>query len=289
MDDSPSWGAFFGMCFWGNENTLVSFPLLCYRTHSLFSCLDAGVHLCGSSLCQAAGAAWFLGSRAWWESKGSKGVSYHTCLCHRHGRTEKDENTPEMGRDWNEWGRETNERTALEKERPHGAMAKEWQPSDSWVLVEDHWAHPTLGFAKPWETEIRKSRCPNSSPFFSRCWDFRAFPCWKELSALEVLLHSGTAFDVHQTESWWLGADSGLAHWALRAGHERSWPPTAGRCWAFLMFHIFKCFWDFCSKMLPFNFHLISLKLSLELVISLTCVKSILFSAASFSPTVQYI
>lgn len=139
MDDSPSCGFFFLGCV----SEVVSFPLLPHKTHSLLFCLDAGVHLCGFSLCQATGAARFLGSCTQLQSKGSKGVLYHSCLCHWWGRNEKDENTPETGRVWNKQGREMKESTALDK-RPLGAMAKGWQPSDSWVLLEDPWTHTTL-------------------------------------------------------------------------------------------------------------------------------------------------
>lgn len=44
------------------------------------------------------------------------------------------------------------ESMALRKEMPHGVMAKWWQPSASWFLVEDHWEHPTPCITWPCKT-----------------------------------------------------------------------------------------------------------------------------------------
>jgi len=144
---------FSGMCSWGNENILVSFFLsLPYTTHSLFSCLDAGVHLCGSSLCQATRAAWSSGSRRQREAKRSNSgvVSWLLPLLVW-------QNWEEWKYPWDgqrlkgDWGRR-------KKAQPWGKrhrvvfMAKWWQPSVGWLLVKDHRAHPTLCITWPCKT-----------------------------------------------------------------------------------------------------------------------------------------
>lgn len=155
---------------------LVSFFLsLPYTTHSPFSCLDAGVHLCGSSLCQVTWAAWSSRSHRQQESKRSNSDVISHLLLSLAWQNKEWKYPWDGQRLKREWDREIKESTALRKERPHSVMAKWWQPSAGWFLVEDHWAHPTLFFTWPCKTMSN--------------WNKEVKPCLQSLGSSCFITH----------------------------------------------------------------------------------------------------
>lgn len=78
---------------------LVSFLLsLPYRTHLLFSCLDNGCVSVSPPCVRLHRLPDILDHVGSGSPKEVTVVSYHACFCCWCGRTEKDENTHEMGR-----------------------------------------------------------------------------------------------------------------------------------------------------------------------------------------------